>query len=127
MHTSVQGLVTEQQRDTFNIPVYHRGIEDLREALTSCASLFSVLTVKLHRVEISGVELFATSNSSEVSKKMVGMHKAVFNNVFEAFLGKELTQVIWQRYEKLVEKKIIRSPQDLKIGSSVWIVSLIRK
>ncbi|CAM6098413.1 unnamed protein product [Calypogeia fissa] len=121
-----EGLLTQQQQDTFRFPVYHRRTEDLREAIASCTSLFSVLTAKMHEHENNVNKLFPTSKPSEIAKKIMTSHKAVFNSIFEAHIGKEVTEIFWKRYEKLAEKKVI-SGQDLNNLSGVWVVSLIRK
>ncbi|CAM6119652.1 unnamed protein product [Calypogeia fissa] len=121
-----EGLLTQQQQDTFRIPVYHRVTEDLRDAIASCTSLFSVLTAELHEHESDVNTLFPTSTPSEMAKKMMTMHRAVVNSIIEAHVGKELTEIFWQRYEIEMEKKLI-SGQDLKKLSGAWVVSLIRK
>ncbi|CAM6115273.1 unnamed protein product [Calypogeia fissa] len=121
-----EGLLTQQRQDTFRIPVYHRVTEDLRNAIASCTSLFSVLTAELHEHEADVNIAFPNSKPSEMAKKMMTMHKAVFNSIFEAHVGKEVTEIFWQRYEIEMEKKLI-SGQDLKKLSGIWVVSLIRK
>ncbi|CAM6117406.1 unnamed protein product [Calypogeia fissa] len=121
-----EGLITQQQQDTFRIPVYHRVTEELRDAIASCTSLFSVLTAELHEYQADVKRLFPSSKPSDMAKKMMTMLKAVFDSIFEAHVGKEVTEIFWQRYEIEMEKKLI-SGQDLKKLSGIWVVCLIRK
>ncbi|CAM6115157.1 unnamed protein product [Calypogeia fissa] len=121
-----EGLLTQQQQDTFRIPIYYRGMEDLTEAVASCASLFSVLTAKFHKLENTIPDFLPNSKPSELPKNLTCIQKAVLNSLIEAHVGKELTKIIWQRYEKVVAKKL-NNPQDLKIVVGIWIVSLICK
>ncbi|CAM6118976.1 unnamed protein product [Calypogeia fissa] len=121
-----EGLLTQQQQDTFRFPSYHRATEDLREVIASCTSLFSVLTAELHEHEKNVNRLFPTSKPSEIAKKIMTTYEAFLNSIFEAHVGNEVTEIFWKRYEKLAEKKVV-SGQDLNGLSGVWVVSLIRK
>lgn len=107
--------------------MYDRGIEDIREVMACCESLFTVLTVKLNQLDISAIDLFGTSYTPDLAKRIMGMHKAVFDTILVSSVGKDVSEIIWQRYQKLVEKRIGTRPQDQRVTNTIWIVSLIRK
>ncbi|CAM6116309.1 unnamed protein product [Calypogeia fissa] len=99
-----EGLVTEQQLDTFNLPLYHRSREDIIEALESCGPMFKVEMIKLQRADFS--EAFSGGMAAmHISKKLSAMFKAILNPMVSGHFGINAADVIWQRYEKLVEKK----------------------
>ncbi|CAM6083289.1 unnamed protein product [Calypogeia fissa] len=115
-----EGLVSEEQLDTFNIPVYHRTREDLTNALEACGSTLKVEVMKLHKVDFS--EAFAGMDACSISKKLKAMFKAAMSTLVEGHFGTSLADVIWQRYYKLIQKKSGTRPEIL----TVWIVGLIR-
>lgn len=123
-----EGLLTEEQRDSFNFPVYLRNVEDLREAVASCGSLFHVLRVEQHRIERNLMELWATSDSKVLAKKAKSMYKSLFSVLLEAHVGKKAAEVVAERFEILMEKKIREGslPYSTSIVSTC-VVSLIRQ
>lgn len=112
-----KGLVTEQQRDTINLPNYRRSLEEVEEAVASCGSLFRVLKVEMHPVVVSFREVFATSDSRVLAGKMADLMRSTMNNVFEAKAGKRASEIIWQNYEKLVERRT--GPIPTRISNSI--------
>lgn len=121
----MQGFITEEQLDTFNLPFYMRSIEDVKEAIASCGSLFGVLTTKLHTFDTAPHDAYETviSEPKDLSRNMGFVYKAVLNGLVEAHVGKEAAELIWQRYLELLEKRV-------KMGKpthAVCIVALIRK
>lgn len=122
-----EGLLTEHQRDTFNFPVYMRDTEDLQEAVASCDSLYHVLTAEQRRSELSALEVFATSDATDLSRKLTAAVQALVNILLEDHVGKKVTEVIWQRYEKKVSEFLGITIQNPTIVDTVSLVSLIRK
>ncbi|CAM6116311.1 unnamed protein product [Calypogeia fissa] len=47
-----EGVLTEEQHDTFNIPVYDRNIDDVKAALECCGSMFNVVITKMHKFDL---------------------------------------------------------------------------
>ncbi|CAM6099649.1 unnamed protein product [Calypogeia fissa] len=124
-----EGSITEEQLDTFNLPCYMRSIEDIKEALASCSSLFDVLTAKVHTFDGTTPHSFVddsehTLSELEVlSRKTVLVYKAVINAFVEAHVGKETAELMWLRYLELIEKKMKLG----KLVAPLCIVALIRK
>lgn len=109
-----EGLLTEQQQDKFNIPIYPLNIDDIGEALASSGSLLKLAMTKAHRASLS--EAFTTTDPKTLALKMKATVQAATGPLLEAHFGKSVQEVIWQRYEKLVvETKIGRHLDYLKI------------
>ncbi|CAM6128052.1 unnamed protein product [Calypogeia fissa] len=99
-----EGLLTEEQHDTFNIPVYQRSIDDIKEALECCGSMFNLVITKMHKFNIA--EGLETTDATDRAKQLKGAYKAVYNSKVEAQFGKTVADVIWQRYENMLVKKL---------------------
>jgi hypothetical protein len=122
-----EGLVTKEQLDTFNIPLYVRSIEELNEDIASCDSLFSVQTVQVQKIEMSAHDVFAASGVKPLASKMRCMMSSLANSLFEAHFGKALSEIVWQRYEVLAEDRLRTDPQYQLVRNSIAFVSLTRK
>lgn len=121
----MQGLLTEHQRDTFNIPIYMRRKEDLQEAVASCGSLFDVKIAKVELVETSVKDAFGSTDPTIVAQKWMGAWKAMLNAVLEDHVGKKPAVVIWERLVKVLERRIRGVGLDFKVPFGIF--SLIRK
>ncbi|CAM6126261.1 unnamed protein product [Calypogeia fissa] len=115
-----EGLVTEEQLDSFNIPLYHRSADDVREALTCCGSMFNLERMEMHRGDFK--KAFAAEDATVLPARLKDTFKAIFNPLLEGHFGMNVADVIWKRHEKLVKNRIGSRPEFLKL----WVVVLTR-
>lgn len=60
----------------------------------------------MHRLKLSYSDVFETSETSVLSKRVAASFKSMIDISLEEHVGQKLSEVIWTRYQKLVEKKI---------------------
>lgn len=124
-----EGILTEDQLDTFNIPFYVRSIADVEEAIASYDSSFDVLSTKLHTEMVHPSQVYGGSTDMTIlAQKLVGALRAVMGNLVEAKVGKEIAELVWQRHEKSCMKWFMTTTKDdIQWAIRVCVVSLIRK
>ncbi|KAL2630296.1 hypothetical protein R1flu_014982 [Riccia fluitans] len=95
-----QGHITEDQRDSFNVPLYSRSIEEVQEAIESCSSAFRIEKMIVQQMRgTKPSEIFPNTPTSDLLKRKVSFMKSLHNPLVEAHIGTELARLYWEYVE----------------------------
>ncbi|KAF8113968.1 hypothetical protein N665_0043s0041 [Sinapis alba] len=94
-----EGLIDEDKRDGFNIPVYLRSTEEIASAIDRCGGL------KIEKMEVLKIADPMNGKQQEFMKDLESYGRAMANSVqaglkpmIEAYLGPDLTRKLFKQY-----------------------------
>ncbi|CAM6064028.1 unnamed protein product [Sphagnum tenellum] len=107
-----EGLINAELRDSFNIPIYHASMEDVRMAIDK-TNVFVIQKLELLKQAISTEMSKEVQNSLFENPNLYGdlmsnAMRATFGELVEVHIGLELANIFFQR---LKENFVIRVPK----------------
>lgn len=134
----MQGIISEEMKDSYNSATYLRSVEEVQETVESCSSDWRVL--KLEPLPIYHfAEYLARYNTKpgesphSFARRVLLMFKVTRAPQIIAHIGPELSKVFWEKYENmffsqtgLVENFYSRIQNPGNAATQI-LVSLIRK
>lgn len=121
----MQGLLSEEQRDSFNFPYYHRSLEEVNEAVESFGDAFRVLAMKMENAGKTVNEFFPDVPDEELGIKHALLYRGGVTSLLDSYLTKTVADIFWQRFERSAQKRLSAN-RDRKINYSMCILSLIK-
>lgn len=124
-------MINAELRDSFNIPIYHASMEDVRMAIDK-TNVFVIQKLELLKQAISTEMSKEVQNSLFENPDLYGdlmsnAMRATFGELVEGHIGLELANIFFQR---LKENFVIRVPKTNDTFNEVsgeFLIVLVRK
>lgn len=121
----MQGLLSKEQHDSFNVPYYLRSVEEVKGVLEDFGDAFRVLGITVQDVGRTVDELFPGVPDEEVSIKRAHIFRAGVETLLESFFPKTVVDIFWQRLERNDQKRL-GANRDRKTNATMCVMSLIK-
>ncbi|XP_022139710.1 indole-3-acetate O-methyltransferase 1 [Momordica charantia] len=93
-----EGLISNEKRDSFNIPVYAASLQDFKEVVEADGS-FSINKLEVFKGG-SPLVVNQPNNSTEVGKALVNTCRSVVGVLIDAHIGDRLSEELFSRVER---------------------------
>lgn len=97
-----QDLITEETRDSFNVPLYFPSYADIKEAVDA-TSAFHIKALDIWQ----DIDFLPTADNKNLIAKpdvygamAMNMAKTLFHSLVEAHIGADMASKLWDRVEK---------------------------
>lgn len=109
----MQGVIQPEERDSFNIPVYHPSMEEIEEAITKTGA-YDIKRLEVQRdyrwlTEESQQLQYYRNNPTVMGAMAKNFVRAFLNPLFEAHLGPSRAHQLWERLEHTVTAYVQRT------------------